>query len=299
MVARAAAAPPRPIAVGKETLLRVVIFDDAGDLSCVSFIEPSPYEIFFFRAAARRVLLAGTSCFSRTTIALPTSSSRIFGHRRASSSLTPYLGDRPAPARGRGLTPRRRSTRSSDALHVRRPPILFAIDLRAPDGAARHGSLSRAYMPSAAPSPAAWAAALLFRRAPASVTRELDRRPRRRAVQGPERARLLLHPRCPLSSCRPIVTSAQPALAASINVVGLASSHYSAASFLHVFARLVGRADLRDAASFARRRPTWTADDRARCAATHGARPRSSCSLLAGVVPSVSSSASNSDLARQ
>ena len=66
MVARAAE-PVRPIAVGKETLLRVVMATMLA-LSCVSFIEPSPYEIFFFLLLPVAAL-AGLG-FSRTTIAL-------------------------------------------------------------------------------------------------------------------------------------------------------------------------------------------------------------------------------------
>ena len=66
MVARAAQ-PARPLVVGRETILRVALATMLS-LSCVSFIEPSPYEIFFF-VLIPAAALAGLG-FSRTTIAL-------------------------------------------------------------------------------------------------------------------------------------------------------------------------------------------------------------------------------------
>ena len=59
--------PARPIVIGRETLLRVVLATMLA-LGCVSFIEPSPYEIFFF-VLIPIAALAGLG-FSRTTIAL-------------------------------------------------------------------------------------------------------------------------------------------------------------------------------------------------------------------------------------
>ena len=59
--------PTRPVVVGRETVLRVVLATMLA-LSCVSLIEPSPYEIFFF-ALIPVAALAGLG-FTRTTIAL-------------------------------------------------------------------------------------------------------------------------------------------------------------------------------------------------------------------------------------
>lgn len=115
MVARAAE-PVRPILVGRETLLRVVLATMLA-LSCVSFIEPSPYEIFFFLLLPVAAL-AGLG-FSRTTVALYfLIAIAVIAELLA---LTPYLDHRKLES---GLTP---TTYTIFSAYMWSTAVLFAM----------------------------------------------------------------------------------------------------------------------------------------------------------------------------